>query len=66
MDETGIAFEGIDDVLSSPDTELRLFGKTASFKRRRIGVAFAHADSINQARETAKQAARVESNQLLG
>jgi phosphoribosylglycinamide formyltransferase 2 len=57
MDATGIAFEGIDDALSIPNTELRLFGKPESFKRRRMGVALARADSTDQARETAKLAA---------
>jgi len=57
MDETGISFEGIDDALSIANTELRLFGKPESFMRRRMGVALARADSIDQARETAKLAA---------
>jgi len=57
MDETGIAFDGIDDALSIANTELRLFGKPESFMRRRMGVALARADSIDQARETAKLAA---------
>jgi phosphoribosylglycinamide formyltransferase 2 len=57
MDETGIAFENIDDALSIANTELRLFGKPESFRRRRMGVALARADSIDQARETAKLAA---------
>ena len=57
MDETGIAFEGVDDALSIANTELRLFGKPESFTRRRMGVALARADSIDQARETAKLAA---------
>ena len=57
MDETGIAFEGIDEALAIPNTELRLFGKPESFMRRRMGVALARADSIDQARETAKLAA---------
>ena len=57
MDETGIAFENIDDALSIANTELRLFGKPESFRRRRMGVALARADSTDQARETAKLAA---------
>ena len=57
MDETGIAFENIDNALSIANTELRLFGKPESFRRRRMGVALARADSIDQARETAKLAA---------
>jgi len=57
MDETGIAFEGIDEALAIPNTELRLFGKPESFTRRRMGVALARADSPDQARKSAKLAA---------
>ena len=57
MDETGIAFEGVDEALAIPSTELRLFGKPESFIRRRMGVALARADSTDQARKTAKLAA---------
>ncbi len=57
MDETGIAFEGVDEALAIPNTELRLFGKPESFIRRRMGVALARADSTDQARKTAKLAA---------
>ncbi|MBK8997324.1 MAG: formate-dependent phosphoribosylglycinamide formyltransferase [Myxococcales bacterium] len=57
LEQKGIAFEGVADALSVPGTELRLFGKPESFKKRRMGVALARAESIELARERAKQAA---------
>src|SRR5205809_1511750 len=35
MEEKGIAFDGVAEALAGPDTELRLFGKPESFKKRR-------------------------------
>ena len=57
IDETGISFEGLDDALHVPQTDLRLFGKPESFMRRRMGVALAYADDIETARDNAKLAA---------
>jgi len=57
LDEAGIAFEGVAQALSLPGVDLRLFGKPESFVKRRMGVAFASADSIDDARELARQAA---------
>ncbi len=57
MDETAIAFEGVADALAVPNTDLRLFGKPESFKKRRMGVAVATADDVEQARANAKLAA---------
>lgn len=57
MDATGIAFDGIEQALAVPRTDLRLFGKPESFKKRRMGVAIANGDGIEQARERAKLAA---------
>lgn len=57
LDATGIVYEGVADALTVPGTELRLFGKPESFARRRMGVAIAHADSVEEARARAKQAA---------
>jgi phosphoribosylglycinamide formyltransferase 2 len=57
IDATGIAFEGIDEALAVPDSDLRLFGKPESFTRRRMGVAVASGEDIEQARERAKLAA---------
>ncbi len=57
MDEAGIAFAGIDEALAVPRSDLRLFGKPEAFAKRRMGVAVANGDSIDQARERAKLAA---------
>lgn len=57
LEQKGIAFEGVAEALALPGTELRLFGKPESFKKRRMGVALARADSVELARERAKQAA---------
>ncbi len=57
MDEKGIAFEGIEDALRVPHTDVRLFGKPESFSRRRMGVALAYAENIKEARQRAKLAA---------
>ena len=43
--------------LRLPGTELRLFGKPASFRKRRMGVALARATTTDEARAVAKQAA---------
>jgi phosphoribosylglycinamide formyltransferase 2 len=57
LDEAGIAFEGVREALALPCTDLRLFGKPESFKKRRMGVALATGEDIGQARERAKAAA---------
>ncbi len=55
--EQGIGFEGLEQALADPHTDLRLFGKPESFVRRRMGVALAWGDTIEVARERARQAA---------
>jgi phosphoribosylglycinamide formyltransferase 2 len=57
VDATGIVFDGVDEALRVPNTELRLFGKPESFARRRMGVALAHAADTDEARARAKQCA---------
>jgi len=57
MKEQGIAFEGIEQALAVPRSDLRLFGKPEAFTKRRMGVAVANGDNIGQARERAKRAA---------
>ena len=57
VEATGIAFEGVDSALRVPESDLRLFGKPESFKRRRMGVAVANADTTDEARTRAKLAA---------
>jgi len=57
VDAAGIVFDGIDDALRVPGTELRLFGKPESFTKRRMGVALAHDADVETARTNAKRAA---------
>ena len=57
VEARGIVFDGVDEALRVPQTEIRLFGKPESFKKRRMGVALAHADNVEQARSRAKKAA---------
>ncbi|MES1156948.1 MAG: formate-dependent phosphoribosylglycinamide formyltransferase [Alphaproteobacteria bacterium] len=57
MEAKGIAFEGVAEALAVPETELRLFGKPESFKKRRMGVAVARGANTAEARSRAKQAA---------
>ena len=57
VEGTGITFEGVDEALAVPESDLRLFGKPESFVRRRMGVALATGKDIAQARERAQLAA---------
>jgi phosphoribosylglycinamide formyltransferase 2 len=57
MEEKGIAFDGVDQALAVPESDLRLFGKPESFTKRRMGVAVANADDADQARQRARLAA---------
>jgi len=57
LDAEGLVFDGVDAALRVPHTELRLFGKPESFKKRRMGVALAFDDDVELARQRAKQAA---------
>ena len=57
VEAVGIVFDGVDEALRVPGTDLRLFGKPESFARRRMGVALARADDVETARANAKGAA---------
>jgi phosphoribosylglycinamide formyltransferase 2 len=57
MDEKGIAFEGLAEALAIPGSDVRLFGKPESFRKRRMGVAVARAADTATARTNAKRAA---------
>lgn len=57
VDAQGIAFDGVDEALAVPGTDLRLFGKPESFAKRRMGVAVARADDVETARANARLAA---------
>jgi phosphoribosylglycinamide formyltransferase 2 len=57
MEEKGIAFAGVDEALRVPESDVRLFGKPESFKKRRMGVALANGLDTDEARARAKLAA---------
>ena len=57
MDERGIAFEGLENALAIPQTDIRLFGKPEAFVKRRMGVALAYGNNVDDARKRAKEAA---------
>jgi phosphoribosylglycinamide formyltransferase 2 len=57
VDAHGIVFDGVDEALRVPQTDIRLFGKPESFVKRRMGVALAFADDVQVARNNAKLAA---------
>lgn len=57
MEAEGIAFDGVAEALGVPETEIRLFGKPESFKKRRMGVATSRGKTTDEARARAKQAA---------
>lgn len=50
-----VSFGNLGEVLSQPDTALRLFGKPEVKGKRRMGVAVARGASIEEAREKARQ-----------
>ena len=52
-----LVFDGVEDALNVPGSDLRLFGKPQSFLKRRMGVALARATTTDEARVNAKRAA---------
>ena len=52
-----IIFSGLDDALSEPDTQLRLFGKPEVQGERRMGICLSKGASIDEARAKANKAA---------
>lgn len=50
-------FQGIAEALRVPTSKLRLFGKPSARKNRRMGVALALGDTVDQARERAQRCA---------
>lgn len=57
MDRAGIGFEGLDRALQVPHSEIRLFGKPEAFVKRRMGVALAGGETVNEALRRARRAA---------
>jgi phosphoribosylglycinamide formyltransferase 2 len=52
-----VAYEGLDAALSVPGSEVRLFGKPRALVNRRMGVALASAESVEEATKNAVKAA---------
>jgi phosphoribosylglycinamide formyltransferase 2 len=52
-----VAYEGLDAALSVPDSEVRLFGKPRALVNRRMGVALASAETVEEATKKAVKAA---------
>ncbi|WP_446811962.1 formate-dependent phosphoribosylglycinamide formyltransferase [Methylomonas sp. 2BW1-5-20] len=57
VDAKAVSYHGLDKALAVADTEIRLFGKPEAFVTRRMGVALATADNIDDARAKAVRAA---------
>ncbi|MBA4266813.1 MAG: phosphoribosylglycinamide formyltransferase 2 [Comamonadaceae bacterium] len=57
VDAQGIVFDGVDEALRVPHSEVRLFGKPESFVKRRMGVALLFDEDVEVARTQAKLAA---------
>jgi phosphoribosylglycinamide formyltransferase 2 len=53
---TSIQYGNLDRALEAPDTQVRLFGKPKVAGKRRMGVAIARGNSIEEAREKARAA----------
>ena len=54
---SSVTYEGLDEALAEPDTALRLFGKPEVTGHRRMGVALALGDTIDDARAKARRTA---------
>jgi len=57
-------YKGVDKALEIPDTKIRIFGKPTTRPKRRMGVALATGNTIEEAREKAKKAASLISVEL--
>lgn len=56
-DSSEVSYTGLENALAQPDTQIRLFGKPELKGRRRMGVALANAESIEEARAKASRSA---------
>lgn len=57
IDALGVCYEGLENALNVPNTDIRLFGKPDAFVNRRMGVTLAIAHSADTARKNAVEAA---------
>jgi phosphoribosylglycinamide formyltransferase 2 len=54
---SNISYSGLEEALSLPDTQVRLFGKPDVNGERRMGVCLARGRTIEEARQKANNAA---------
>ena len=59
LDAQGVVYEGLDKALGVPTSEIRLFAKPEAFINRRMGVALATAETVEEARNRAVKAANL-------
>ncbi len=57
IDAKSVIYQGLDQALAVENADIRLFGKPEAFVARRMGVALATADSVNEARARAVKSA---------
>ncbi len=57
VDGKGVVFDGVDEAMRVPNSNIRLFGKPESFAKRRMGVALVYDSDVEVARKNAKLAA---------
>lgn len=57
VDAQAVVFDGVDEALRVPRTDVRLFNKPESFVNRRMGVALARDEDVEVARRNAAEAA---------
>ncbi len=50
-------YEGLEEALTIPDTKVRIFGKPTTRPKRRMGVALAAGETVEEARRKAKEVA---------
>jgi phosphoribosylglycinamide formyltransferase 2 len=59
IDAKAVVYQGLEQALAVPDTEVRLFAKPEAFITRRMGVALAVAENVQDARAKALKAANL-------
>jgi len=57
IDARAIRYDGVANALSVPGSDLRLFGKPEAYRKRRMGVALARGNDIDEARARARECA---------
>jgi phosphoribosylglycinamide formyltransferase 2 len=52
------SYEGVEEALREPNVWVRIFGKPTTRPRRRMGVVVARAETVEEARRKAREAAK--------